>query len=341
MVQRISQGRLSSPLPYGVLSDYDRADHEVQLPAIELDNGLVCTTVLPSLGGRVWSLATGDGDRDLVHVNPRLRWANFGLTDAWFAGGIEWNLGSTGHTTLSNQPMHAAILDTDLGPVVRLWEWERTRDLILQVDLWLSGARLMASTRVINPDPEPKPLYYWTNIAVPETAGTRVLTPAATAWRTDYTGVLERVAVPFPDGSVDVSVPSASRYPADYFYEVGEREGRLICAVEPDGHGLAQTSTEALHGRKLFLWGHGPGGQRWQDWLGRSWQSLPRDPGRGVHDPDGERPPRREREPVVDRGVPADRTLTCRGGSGLRHCCVCRPAGGACRRTSGVARRTT
>ncbi|MFC7488594.1 DUF5107 domain-containing protein [Knoellia sp. CPCC 206453] len=270
MVQRINQGRLSSPLPYGVLSDYDRADDEVQLQAIELDNGLVHTTILPSLGGRVWSLTltTDAGARELVHVNPQLRWANFGLTDAWFAGGIEWNLGSTGHTTLGNQPMHAAIVDTALGPVVRLWEWERTRDLILQVDLWLSGARLMASTRVMNPDPEPKPLYYWTNIAVPETPGTRVLTPAATAWRTDYTGVLERVAVPFPDGSVDVSVPSASRYPADYFYEVGERQGRLICAVEPDGRGLAQTSTEALHGRKLFLWGHGPGGQRWQDWLG-------------------------------------------------------------------------
>ncbi|EAP98946.1 hypothetical protein JNB_02220 [Janibacter sp. HTCC2649] len=270
MVRRIHQGHLSSPLPYGVLSDYDRADQEVQLPALELDNGLVCATVLPSLGGRVWSLTAEGGERELVHVNPRLRWANFGLTDAWFAGGIEWNLGSTGHTTLSNQPMHAAILDTELGPVVRVWEWERTRDLILQVDVWLSGARLMASTRVINPDPEPKPLYYWTNIAVPETAGTRVLTPADSAWRTDYTGVLERVGVPFPDGSIDVSVASASRYPADYFYEVGEQQGRLVCAVEPDGRGLGQTSTEALHGRKLFLWGHGPGGQRWQDWLGAS-----------------------------------------------------------------------
>jgi len=270
MLQRIDQGRLSSPLPYAVSSDYDRADRDVHLPAIELDNGVVRALVLPSLGGRVWSLTlTTDTDtRELVHVNPHLRWANFGLTDAWFAGGIEWNLGSTGHSTLSNRPMHAAILDTALGPVVRLWEWERTRDLMLQVDLWLSGARLMASTRVINPDPEPKPLYYWTNIAVPETAGTRVLTPADSAWRTDYTGVLERVAVPCPDGDVDVSVAHASRYPADYFYEVGEQRGRLVCAVEPDGRGLAQTSTEALHGRKLFLWGNGPGGQRWQDWLG-------------------------------------------------------------------------
>ncbi|EWT02683.1 hypothetical protein N865_04445 [Intrasporangium oryzae NRRL B-24470] len=268
MMERVLRGRISSPLPYGVLSDYDRADHTVQLPAIELANGQARALVLPSLGGRLWSLIDEASGRELVHRNPRLRWANFGLTDAWFAGGIEWNLGSTGHSTTSNLPVHAAVLDTPLGPVVRLWEWERTRDLVLQVDLWLSDARLMASTRVLNPDPEPKPLYYWTNIAVPETRGTRVLVPADTAWRTDYAGVLERVSVPFPDGEVDVSVPSASRYAADYFYEVGDQHGRLVAAVEPDGRGIAQTSTAALRGRKLFLWGNGPGGRRWQDWLG-------------------------------------------------------------------------
>ena len=268
MMERVRRGRISTPLPYGIRSDYDRGNHAVRLPAIELSNGRVSALVLPSLGGRVWSLVDEASGRELVHRNPRLRWANFGLTDAWFAGGIEWNLGSTGHSTTSNLPVHAAILDTPLGSVVRLWEWERTRDLVLQVDLWLSDDRLMASTRVLNPDPEPKPLYYWTNIAVPETPRTRVLVPADTAWRTDYAGVLERVSVPFPDGHVDVSVPSASRYAADYFYEVGDQQGRMVAAVEPDGRGIAQTATAALRGRKLFLWGSGPGGQRWQDWLG-------------------------------------------------------------------------
>jgi len=268
MCQRVTRGAIFSPLPYAVMSDYDRDDTVVELPAIELANDQISAVVLPSLGGRIWSLTSEADGRDLVHRNPRLRWANFGLTDAWFAGGIEWNLGSTGHGTTSNRPMHAAVLDTSLGPVVRLWEWERTRDLILQVDLWLSGSRLMASTRVINPDPEPKPLYYWTNIAVPETSGTRVLVPAETAWRTDYTGVLDRVSVPFPDGPLDISRASASRHAADYFYEVGDQDGALVSAVEPDGRGLAQTSTRALRGRKMFVWGNGDGGRRWQDWLG-------------------------------------------------------------------------
>jgi hypothetical protein len=270
MRERIAYGRLQSPLPYAIQEDYDRSLHDVSLPAYVLDNGVLRATVLPTLGGRVWSLYDAARGRELLFRNPVLQFANFGLTNAWFAGGIEWNLGSTGHTALTCRPLHAAVVECPDGAVLRLWEWERTRDLVLQVDLSLppGSDRLYASTRVINPDPEEKPLYYWTNIAVPEIPGTRVLTAADTAWRTEYTGVLTRVPVPHPDsGDVDISHPMASAFPADYFYDVEGQRGPHIVSVEPDGEGFAQASTRGLRGRKLFLWGSGRGGSRWQEWL--------------------------------------------------------------------------
>jgi hypothetical protein len=270
MLERIAYGRLESPLPYPLQEDYDRSLHEVRLPAYVLENKVVRATVLPTLGGRVWSLYDEARERELLFCNRSLYFANFGLTDAWFAGGIEWNLGSTGHTTLSCRPVHAAVVAGADGDVLRLWEWERTRDLVLQVDLSLppGSDRLYASTRVINPDPEDKPLYYWTNIAVPESPGTRVLTTAEAAWRTEYTGALVRVPVPHPDGAeTDVSYPMASKSPADYFYDLRGGRGRHIVSVEPDGRGFAQTSTRGLRGRKLFVWGSGPAGTRWQEWL--------------------------------------------------------------------------
>lgn len=270
MASRITQGRLATPLPYARHSDYTRASDAVEIPALVLDNGTLTATVLPTLGGRVWSLRDRVRDRELLFVNPQLRPANFGLTDGWFAGGIEWNLGSTGHWTLSSRPLHAARVQTASGDGLRLWEWERTRDLILQVDLELEGDRLLAHTRVINPDPEPKPLYYWTNIAVPETPRTRVLSIADSAWRTDYTGRLAKVPVPHPDSpDVDISYPATASHAADYFFD-SPAPGRFVAAVEPDGTGFAQTATDALRGRKLFLWGTGPGGNRWQEWLSGS-----------------------------------------------------------------------
>lgn len=267
MCERVARGQLHTPLPYGVQSDYDRGEHPLGLPTITLDNGILRATVLPTLGGRVWSLRDLRADRELLLVPERLRFAGFALTDAWFAGGIEWNLGSTGHATTTCRPMHAAIVDSPTGQALRLWEWERTRDLILSLDLALVGDRLVVSTRVINPDPEDKPLYYWTNIAVPETDATRVLTPATHAWRTSYSGSLDRVPVPRPDGSTDISYPAASSASADYFFDVEQQHGRSITSVEADGTGFCQTSTDELHGRKLFLWGDAPGGRRWQRWL--------------------------------------------------------------------------
>ena len=270
MRERIALGILTSPLPYPLQEDYDRSRREIELPAYVIENGALSATVLPTLGGRVWSLYDEVRGRELLFRNPVLQFANFGLTGAWFAGGIEWNLGSTGHTTLSCRPVHAAVVTSRDGDVLRLWEWERTRDLVLQVDLSLppGSDRLYASTRVINPDPEEKPLYYWTNIAVPESAGTRVLTTADTAWRTEYTGALTRVPVPYPDrADADISYPMAATSPADYFYDLEGQRGRYIVAVGPDGSGFAQTSTRGLRGRKLFLWGSGPAGVRWQEWL--------------------------------------------------------------------------
>ena len=92
--------------------------------------------------------------------------------------------------------------------------------------------------------------------------------PSRRAWRSDESGALTRVRMPFPDApDIDVSRPMASEHSADYFYDVRDQTGRFLVAVEPDGHGFGQTSTAALTGRKLFLWGAGSGGSRWQEWL--------------------------------------------------------------------------
>jgi hypothetical protein len=50
---------------------------------------------------------------------------------------------------------------------------------VFSVDLLMPADRslLLGFVRVRNPDPEPKPLYWWTNIAAPEEPGVRVLAP--------------------------------------------------------------------------------------------------------------------------------------------------------------------
>lgn len=53
----------------------------------------------------------------------------------------------------------------------------------------------------------------------------------------------------------------------DYFFDLDSRGRPWIAAVDESGYGLLQASSPRLRGRKLFVWGTGPGGRRWQRWL--------------------------------------------------------------------------
>jgi hypothetical protein len=270
MRERIAYGRLANPLPYALHNSYSRDLSPRDVPALRLANGRLEALVLPCLGGRLWSLRDLVADRDLVFTNRRLQFANFSLTDAWFAGGIEWNLGSTGHSAMTSRPVFSGRVSSSRGAVLRIWEWERTRDLVFSVDLLMPADRplLLAFVRVRNPDPEPKPLYWWTNIAAPEEPGVRVLAPAARAWRTTYDGAIALVDIPFADDpATDVSYPLPAQRAADYFFQVPSERRPWIVAVQADGRGLVQTSTAQLSGRKLFHWGTAAGGRHWQEWL--------------------------------------------------------------------------
>lgn len=269
MARQLGHAPLATVLPVRTLDGYGRERTPTELDAIVIENDRLRATVLPGLGGRIHSLFHKPTGRDLVYANPVLQPADFALNGAWFSGGIEWNIGATGHTTLSCAPVHAAVVPApDGGGMVRLWEWERLRDLPFQVDLWLpeDSDFLHVGVRIRNPHEHPAPVYWWSNIAVPEGEHTRVLAPADEAWHFGYERTLNRVPMP-ETGGVDRTYPLRSDYPADYFYEVPDGARRWIASLDGDGHGLVQTSTDLLRGRKLFLWGSGPGGRRWQEWL--------------------------------------------------------------------------
>ncbi|MCT9076667.1 DUF5107 domain-containing protein, partial [Streptomyces fulvoviolaceus] len=260
MARQVVYGPLRSLLPARVRDGYGREREPREIDTLVIENDRLRATVFPGLGGRVASLVHKPTGRELLYRNPMLQPANFALNGAWFSGGIEWNIGATGHTTLSCAPLHAARVPApDGGEMLRLWEWERLRDLPFQVDLWLPEGSdfLYVGVRVRNPHERPVPAYWWSNIAVPEKR--RVLAPADDAWHFGYERRLRRVPVP--------SDPLNSPYAADYFYDLPDAQRRWIAALDEHGHGLVQTSTDVLRGRKLFLWGTGGGGRRWQEWL--------------------------------------------------------------------------
>ena len=269
MTRNIRYGNVSSVLPYLLQDDYSRELVPRETSVAVLENSYLRAVVLLELGGRLWSLEDKVGGRELLYNNDRIQLANLGLRNAWFPGGVEWNLGTTGHTALTCSPVHAVSLELpDGAPGLRIYEWERMRDLVYQVEFRLGprSRHLGVDVTVTNPNAHPVPAYWWSNIAVASSAGARVVTPSRSAFEFTYTRRLQRVPVP-GSGGLDLSYPDAAPRTADHFFELDPRKLPWIAAVDAAGAGLLQVSSGRLRGRKLFTWGTTPGGRRWQEFL--------------------------------------------------------------------------
>ncbi|MET8829834.1 DUF5107 domain-containing protein [Streptomyces sp. NPDC004610] len=269
MRRNIAYGRLPSVLPYTLQDGYRRTREPREHQVAVLENDLLRATFLPHTGGRLWSLIHKPTNRELLFRNPVFQPANLALRNAWVAGGVEWNIGTIGHTPTTCSPLHTVRAGRPDGtPVLRMYEFERLRRVVFQIDASLpdgSGV-LLVHIRIINPNSHTVPIYWWSNIAVPEAPDVRVLAPADSAWHFAYDQVLRHVPVPEHEG-LDRTRTTRARAAADYFFDLAPEQRRWITALDGRGQGLAQTSTDRLRGRKLFLWGRHPGGRRWQEWL--------------------------------------------------------------------------
>ncbi|MEV7660573.1 DUF5107 domain-containing protein [Paenarthrobacter sp. NPDC089316] len=262
-------GVVPNIFPYLMQDGYSRDAAPREVPAVVLENSKLKVTVLPSLGGRVWELFHKATGKQLLHTHNAPQLANIALRKAWFAGGLEWNIGTRGHSPTSCDPLHTAIVHTPDGKhILRMWEYERLREVVFQVDLWLpeESEVLFAAIRLRNPNRHDVPMYWWSNAAIPETARTRVIAPAHEAFGSDYATDITRVrptAHEGYDGTWLVNNPHA----ADFFFDIDPSERRWVVAADDDGDGLAMLSTSRQRGKKLFVWGQGQGGKRWQEWL--------------------------------------------------------------------------
>jgi Domain of unknown function (DUF5107) len=269
-----------SVFPYQVQDDYDRSQAPGHLDVVAYDNGRLRALIAPRLGGRLLSLVDLSTGRELLFRNPVFQPANLASLNAWFSGGIEWNGLIPGHSPFTCSPVFCGVVETDRGPILRLYEFDRIREGSWQVDLFLPEGddRLFVHGRIVNPNTEERPFYWWTNTAVAFVPGLRVLAPAEYSMdhEANFDASGRPIHFPFPNMegfSRDASYPGSWPHSRSLFFRKPGADRLWLMALMPNGQGLMQTSTSEMRGRKMWYWGNSPGGQHWMDFL-----SLP---GRG------------------------------------------------------------
>ncbi len=269
MLRNMAYGHLPNILPYTMQDGYTRDRHPRSFRAAVIENEFLRATFMLELGGRLWSLVHKPSGRELLEVNPVFQPANLALRNAWFSGGVEWNVGTIGHCPFTCEPLFAARVEGPDGtPILRMYEWERMRQAPFQIDAYLPDGSpvLFVRVRIVNPHDREIPMYWWSNMAVPETPDTRVVVPADSVYRFDYASGLNVLPVPEIKGT-DATYATNHNRSIDFFYHVPDGRRLWITALDGAGKGLVQVSTERLKGRKLFVWGMGAGGRHWQAFL--------------------------------------------------------------------------
>ena len=263
----IGFGMFSDGLPYTLQDDYDSPLEELTFNAAVLENRYLKAVFLPELGGRLWSLYDKENQRDLLLTNTQLLPCNLGIRNAWFAGGVEFNCGRRGHDERTMSPRFAAVVEADGFPVLRIYEYQRDRETPFQYDCFLpdDSRFLYIRGRIWNPNTTMVPMYWWSNIALPEVKGSRIVVPAGTVFANWYSGGSHALAkLTMPDGEgFDASYPEKFEYVKDHFYNIPEDKRRYETLFYPDGYGFCHISTRRMRGRKLFVWGQSQGGRHW------------------------------------------------------------------------------
>ena len=266
----IGYGGRPTALPYKLQDDLSRERSPRAFQVAVLENDKLRATFLLEAGGRLWSLVHKASGRELLHRNPVYQPGFLGIRVAWFSGGVEWNFCWPGHTPLTCEPLFAARTSlADGTPVLRMYEYERARCLAYQLDCFLPDGSevLLVRVAIHNPDDRTIPVYWWSNIAVPEVPGMRVLTPAESNFHFAYdTGWMDLQEHPVRKG-VDCSIPQNIPTGNDDFYIIPDNRQPWIAAPGPDGRGLFQASSSGLRGRKMFVWGQLPSSHFWQEFL--------------------------------------------------------------------------
>ncbi|WP_127588760.1 DUF5107 domain-containing protein [Paenibacillus koleovorans] len=261
-------------LPYRMQDLYSRNRKTLRQKSIVLENDVLEAVFLPEYGGRLYSLKNKQTGLDVFYKNPVFQPANLAILNAWFSGGVEWNVGQLGHTFATSSSVYAAQLTDDEGnPFLRLYEYERCKNVFWHIDFHLPpGAdMLQIYVRILNDNETSVPMYWWTNVAVRETEQARVFSSTSDVIYMDPRfggfGAEQLPELPSVPGE-DVTFPMRFPFANEYFFQTPESVASPWEAVAyEDGRMFYERSTSLLRYRKMFCWGNHAGGRRWCDFL--------------------------------------------------------------------------
>ncbi len=270
---RTYQGAKATFYPYPVSDQMTEIRQNEPYTAVFLENDFIRISVLPQLGGRIFSALDKSDDYNLFYRQHVIKPALIGMLGAWISGGVEWNVPHH-HRASSFMPVDYTIqTNADGGKTVWVGETElrhRTK-WIVGLTLRPNRSYIEMTMKLFNRTPEAQSFLFWINAAVHANKNYQVIFPPSVEWaaqhaKPQFAGwpIAHEVygGTDYTPG-VDVSWWKNNPSPVSFFawdcqedffggYDYGKQAG----VVQISNHHVSP-------GKKFFEWGNGPEGEMW------------------------------------------------------------------------------
>ncbi|MHB8654863.1 MAG: DUF5107 domain-containing protein [Terriglobia bacterium] len=251
--------------PYTMLDDLTNRREMKTYRAIYLENVYLKATILPDVGGRLYSLFDKISNREVFYRNNVVKYGLVALRGAWISGGVEFNF-PNGHTTATVSPVSSRILAA--GPdqasaVVGGMDWVTGMYWQVVLTLHSGESRLEQRVTLFNSTPLENLYWYWANAAVPATPDMQFIYPMREANPHSRTEIW---TYPFWKG-VDYSWYKNFRQPTSLFGRQVRRNFFGVYYHDSDYGVVHVADFHEVPGKKIWSWGVAGDGLIWTDLL--------------------------------------------------------------------------
>jgi len=250
--------------PYTIRDKLTGQKVEQKWRALFLENEYLKCSVLPDIGGHLYSCTDKVNGAEMFYANPTIKKALIGYRGAWAAFGIEFNF-PVSHNWVSMSPVDfATVQHPDGSASVWVANIDRAYGMQWRVELKLRPASnlLEQAVRLYNRSDVRHRFYWWNNAAVEVWDDTRVLYPMrfsashgftyVDTWPVNHAGLDLSVVANQTGGTVSEFI-HASREPFMGLYHPRTRAGLVHYA-----------EWRELPAKKIWTWGSDAEGREWR-----------------------------------------------------------------------------
>ena len=235
-----------------------------QWRTLNLENEYLKCTVLPDLGGHLYTCVDKINGASMFYANPTIKFARIAYRGMWAALGVEFNF-PVSHNWMTVSPVDFAITrEPDGRASVWVGNIDRPYGMQWRVQLTLRPGRayLEQKTILYNRSDTRHRFYWWTNAGVQVWDDSRVLYPMQF---TAAHGFADIDTWPVNSAGTDQSSVGNHKYGPVSRFSYGSREPYMAVYHPHTNAGVAHYSSSVdLPAKKIWSWGSDPDGLEWR-----------------------------------------------------------------------------